>query len=110
MKRFWNILKKIGRILLLIGKGVWKFVLRLLNRIVRLLFVLLITLFVYLIYGLTYEPGTKGKVTIRKIKRIRFLTKVKLYSWKYFSWFFIWIDNKYIESVYKKFSHQIEKK
>lgn len=35
----------------------------------------------FLIYIVTYETGSKGKVTLRKIKRIRVLTRLKL-------WFF----------------------
>ena len=39
---------------------------------------------VYVIYFVTYEPNKKGVVTLRKIKRIRLLTKLKLWIYNHF--------------------------
>jgi hypothetical protein len=103
-------MRKLGRILLLIGKWGLKFITHLLRRLVIITYNILLGLFVIITYYVTYEPNTRGRVTLRKIRRIRVLTKVKLYMWKYGSWFFKWTNNKYIESVYKTFSYQIEKK
>lgn len=49
-----------------------------------------------LIFLVTYEPGKWKKVTLRKIRRIRTLTKFKLWMWNTFPWYFKFIhDDKY---------------
>ena len=57
----------------------------------------------------TYEPNTTRRVTVRKAKRIRRLTKFKLYVWKYFPWYFKFIHDDYFENLNNKFGFLIEK-
>ena len=53
-----------------------------------------------LIFLITIEPGKWKKVTKRKIRRIRALTKFKLWLWKHFRWYFEFIhDTKYLENL-----------
>ena len=46
--------------------------------LVRLVFQIPVLLIQALIYLITFEPGTKKRVTVRKARRIRLLTKVKM--------------------------------
>lgn len=56
-----------------------------------------------IIFIVTYEPCKFKKVTKRKIRRIRALTKFKLWLWRTFRWYFEFIhDTKYLETLEKR--------
>ena len=80
----------------------------------RLLFFLTqitIIIICQIIYLVTIEPGTGKTVTIRKIRRIRRLTKFKLWLWKNFRWYFEFIhDDKYFINLEEKFGNNKEEK
>lgn len=60
-----------------------------------------------IIFIVTYEPFTWKKVTKRKIRRIRALTKFKLWLWRNFRWYFEFIhDAKYLEELEKRFGNK----
>lgn len=57
----------------------------------------------FIIFVVTYEPNMRKKVTARKIRRIRALTKVKLWLWKHFAWYFKFIHkDKYFENLERR--------
>lgn len=89
--------------------GLKNFFNHLFRRIFKIIFNLILLIIFLLIFIITFERNTRGKVTIRKIKRIRKLTKFKLYLYKYFKNFFKWIRNDYFENLYNNFSFLIEK-
>ena len=77
----------------------------------RLTHVIISVLFIIgsmLIYFATFEPGTNGVVTERKTRRIRALTKFKLYLWKYLSPLFKFAHYKYLEEFYDNYHFLIE--
>ena len=49
---------------------------------IRFLVSILIHVICFLIFLVTYEYGQNKKVTLRKIKRIRFFTKVKIFFFR----------------------------
>ena len=79
-----------------------------LKELLHLLFILLIKIFVniacILIWFFTYERNTNGILTVRKAKRIRALTKFKLWFYHNFSGIshFFRMD-KYFESIHRRF-------
>ena len=79
-----------------------------LKELLHLLFILLIKIFVniacILIWFFTYERNTDGILTVRKAKRIRALTKFKLWFYHNFSGIshFFRMD-KYFESIHRRF-------
>lgn len=108
MKRFWKIVKYLA---VKVGKFIWYTIERLASRILYFLTEIVIGLACYIIYLVTFEPFTWKKATKRKAKRIRTLTKLKLYAWKYCSGYFKFIhDDKYLSDLYNKFSFLIEEK
>ena len=78
-----------------------------LKELLHLLFILLIKIFVniacILIWFFTYERNTDGILTVRKAKRIRALTKFKLWFYHNFSGIshFFRMD-KYVESIHRR--------
>ena len=85
-------------------------ILHFIRRVLQILFSFGFVVISLLIYGITFEPKTKGKATRRKAKRIRILTKFKLYLYKWFGGFFDFIHYTYLKELYKNFSFLIEKK
>ena len=81
----------------------------LVRRILQILFTTVVTLICGIIYLVTYEPGTKKHVTVRKCKRIRALTKLKLYAYKYGSCIFEFLHKDYMRKLYNKFHFLIDK-
>lgn len=82
---------------------VMNFFIHLIRRILYFTTNIIVAIACFIIYIVTYEPNTKKKVTIRKIRRIRALTKFKLWLWKYFDWYFKFIHkNKYFEKLENK--------
>ena len=79
-----------------------------LKELLHLLFILLIKIFVniacILIWFFTYERNTDGILTVRKAKRIRALTKFKLWFYHNSSGIshFFRMD-KYFESIHRRF-------
>ena len=79
-----------------------------LKELFHLFFILLIKIFVniacILIWFFTYERNTDGILTVRKAKRIRALTKFKLWFYHNFSGIshFFRMD-KYFESIHRRF-------
>ena len=80
----------------------------LIRRILFFLTNMVISLICGIIYLVTYEPNTKKKVTVRKIRRIRRLTNIKLWIWRNFGWYFRFIHNsKYLETLEVKFGNKV---
>lgn len=63
-----------------------------------------------IIVVVSYEPGTRGVPTPRKCRRIRRLTKFKLYVYKYVTSHIKYYNGGYLDKVYKKFHFLIDKK
>ena len=81
-------------------RGVLNFFIHFFRRLLYFLTQIIIIMACQLIYIVTYEPNTCKMATKRKIRRIRRLTKFKLWVWKYFGWYFKFIhDTKYFESL-----------
>lgn len=59
-------------------KGLFTVVHNIIRGFVRLFFRLLVLIVQILIYVVTFEPGSRKKLTVRKARRIRFLTKWKM--------------------------------
>ena len=51
--------------------------------ITRFAFYIVLVIVIKTIYLITYEPGTKNKITVRKAKRIRALSKFKLFAFNH---------------------------
>ena len=81
----------------------------LLRRILQIIFSILTTIVCVIIFIVEFEPNTRGKATSRKAKRIRRLTKFKLYAYKYLKPFWQFMHHTYLENLYNKFSFLIEK-
>lgn len=102
MERFFKILK-------FIGIGILKFINHFCRRVISIVFNFIVVLICNIIWLVTWQPHAWKKTTTRKAKRIRTLTKLKLYAWKYGSWFFKWIHDDYLEKLYKQYHFLIEK-
>lgn len=88
--------------------GLMNFFIHFIRRILFFLTQIIISLVCGLIYLVTYEPHTKKKVTMRKIRRIRRLTNFKLWMWRNFGWYFRFIhDSKYFENLEAKFGNKV---
>jgi len=85
------------------------FILHFFKRIFQILSSIIIMFACSIIYVLTYEPGTEYKVTIRKARRIRFLTKLKLYVYKWLSPYWNFQKNSYLSRLYNRFHFLIDK-
>ena len=84
-------------------RGVLNFFIHFFRRLLFFLTQIIIVIVVQIIYLVTYEPNTRKNVTMRKIKRIRRLTKFKLWLWKNFDWYFKFIHkDKYLIKLEKK--------
>lgn len=59
-------------------KGLLRVIHNIIRGFVRLPFYLLVFFLQGIIYLITFEPGTKKTLTVRKARRIRFLTKLKM--------------------------------
>ena len=81
----------------------------LIRRILQIFFTTTIALVCLIIYFVTYEPGKGTAVTLRKCRRIRKLTKLKLYSYKYFSWLHNFLHDDYMRGLYNRFHFLIDK-
>ena len=75
------------------------FFIHFIRRILYFLTKLIVTIICFIIYIFTFEPNSRKKVTMRKIKRIRRLTKVKLWIWKNFGWYFRFIHDNYLDGL-----------
>ena len=84
------------------------FVIHFFRRLTHLIIAFLFFLFAFLIFIITIEPGKMGKVTLRKVKRIRALTKFKVYLYKYCKPIFDFAHYKYFENLYNKYYFLIE--
>lgn len=58
-------------------KGLLKVIYNIIRGIVRAVLFLLLLLVQRIIYVVTFEPGTKREITVRKARRIRALSKLK---------------------------------
>ena len=83
--------------------GLMNFLIHFIRRILYFLTQIIIVIICNIIFFVTFEPNTREKVTMRKIRRIRRLTKFKLWLWKYFGWYFKFIHkDKYLIDLEKK--------
>lgn len=80
-----------------------------LRRILRITLSFVCWIVCTLIYIVTFEPNTKHKATVRKVKRIRVLTKFKLYLYNWFKPVFKFLHYDYYERLDNKFHFLIEK-
>lgn len=73
---------------------------------IQLLYNLVIGIICFLIYIFTYEPNKKHILTIRKAKRIRVLTKFKLWYFNHFKHLTIFLGDydyfKYLDKHLNK--------
>jgi hypothetical protein len=81
-------------------RAILNFFIHFFRRLLYFLTQIILLLVCQIIYFVTYEPNTSKKVTMRKIKRIRKLTKFKLWLWKHFGWYFKFIHkDKYLNDL-----------
>lgn len=85
------------------------FILHFIRRILQILLSIIVLIICGIIYSVTYEPGTYKRVTKRKIRRIRALTKLKLYIYKYFKPVCVFMHDCYLGHLYNKFHFLIDK-
>ena len=74
-------------------KRLSEFLIHFFRRLLYFLTQIIIMVICQIIYVVTYEFGKGKKVTMRKIRRIRSLTKFKLWLWRNFDWYFKFIHN-----------------
>lgn len=85
-------------------KNIFNFFVHFIRRILYFATQIFFYLICQIIFLVTYEPHQWKKVTLRKIRRIRALTKFKLWMWKHFGWYFRFIrDDKYYRDLEKRF-------
>ena len=85
------------------------FILHFIRRLLQITLSILVSFVCGIIYIVTYEPGTYRRVTKRKIRRIRVLTKLKLHIYKYFKPICVFMHDNYLEHLYNKFHFLIDK-
>lgn len=85
------------------------FILHFIRRLLQITISILVSFICGIIYIVTYEPGTYKRVTKRKIRRIRALTKLKLNIYKYFKPICVFMHDSYLERLYNKFHFLIDK-
>ena len=85
------------------------FILHFIRRLLQISISILVSFVCGIIYIVTYEPGTYRRVTKRKIRRIRALTKLKLHIYKYFKPICVFMHDRYLERLYNKFHFLIDK-
>jgi hypothetical protein len=86
------------------------FILHFIRRVLQIIFPLIFTTACSIIYLVTFEPHTRYRATPRKARRIRVLTKFKLYLYKWFKPYFVFTHDKYFEKLYNRLGFLIEKK
>ena len=85
------------------------FILHFIRRLLQIFFGIFISLICGIIFVVTYEPNTYGRPTKRKVRRIRRLTKLKLYAYKYFKPVCVFMHDCYLGRLYNKFHFLIDK-
>lgn len=81
-----------------------KFVIHFFRRLLFFITQIIFQLVCLIIFLITFEPHAWKKITLRKIKRIRRLTRFKLWLWKHFDWYIKFIhDDKYYIDLEKRF-------
>ena len=94
-------MKKILSIIYKFLKGTLLVLYKFIRGVIRLVFNLLVSLFVYVTIKLSGEKD-KG-VTRRKIRRVKFLTNVKLFFWKYMPYAAKFLGkDKYLEDLNRR--------
>ena len=79
------------------------FFIHFIRRVLFWLYYIIYSLICIIIFLITYDSKL-GVITKRKIRRIRTLTKFKLFLWKNFSWFFTFIEvDDYYKNLEKRF-------
>lgn len=86
------------------------FILHFIRRIIQITFGFFITVACAIIYTVTFEPNTKKRATPRKARRIRALTKFKLYMYKWFGPIFDFTHNTYMRNLYYRMGFLINEK
>ncbi len=102
MKKSWRIIKLIIGVL-------YRIIIHIIKRILSIIYNIVFFIIADIIAVVFFEPKKVGKPTIMKARRIRFLSKMKLYLWKYFSFFFKFIGDTYLEKFYNRLHFLIEK-
>lgn len=86
------------------GKNITPLILELFHVIVAMFFKMLISFACVVIWLFTYERNTNGELTLRKARRIRALTKFKLWFYKHFkSIAKIFMVDGYLNYIHKRF-------
>ena len=57
--------------------GFLKVIYNIIRGLFRIFFLTLLAIIIVFTRAITFEPGKKGEITVRKAKRIRFLSKIK---------------------------------
>ena len=84
-------------------------ILHIIRRFLQIVITFTVSLVCGIIYLVTYEPNTYRRVTKRKCRRIRVLTKFKLYVYKYFAPVCHFLHDDYMEQLYYNFNFLINK-
>ena len=85
-------------------------ILHFIRRVLKICFGFIFSIICIVIYVVTFEPNTRHRATKRKAKRIRILTKVKLYLYKWFKPLFKFLRYDYFDKLYNNFHFLIENK
>lgn len=86
------------------------FILHFIRRVLQITINFTVYVVCLLIYFVTFEPYSGTKATKRKAKRIRALTKFKLYMYKWFKPLFDFTHNYYLRDLYNRMGFIIENK
>ena len=91
--------------ILIIVKNIF---LHLIRRILQISLKIIVFIACGLIYIVTYEPKTFKRATARKVRRIKKLTKFKVYLYKNFKGFWEFLHDDYLKDVYNNFKYLID--
>lgn len=83
-------------------KKIVDFFIHFFRRILFFLTQIIGTIICLIIFLITFEPKSGKNITRRKIKRIRRLTKFKLWLWEHFYWYFNFIHDDAYYKILKE--------
>ena len=83
--------------------GIKNIILHIIRRLLQIILQISLFFICAIIYLVTYEPNTFRRVTVRKIRRIKIFTKIKVYLYKHFSKFWEFMHDDYLKKIYNKF-------
>ena len=88
-------------------KNIFIVIFNFIKGIFRFLFFILVTFFTWFIHWISGERAEKGNITVRKARRIRFFTKIKIFLGKHL-WLADFLGIKdYIVDVNKRLGYGV---